>query len=106
MEDLIDLQSVRPPAKVSEIELSPEASSLDLLRAIYRCSSLPLTTRMRAAIAALPFELPKLAVTAVLSREEDYAALLDQRLNRARANGMLPSTKVIEHQPDGHRRRV
>ena len=75
------------------LEISPEANSLDLLRAVYRNPSLPLTTRMRAAIAALPFELPKLAVTAVLSREQDYAALLDQRLDRARQNGYFDASR-------------
>jgi len=39
---------------------------------------------MRAAIAALPFESPKLAVTAVVS-EQDFATLLDQRLKRMEA---------------------
>jgi hypothetical protein len=50
-----------------------------------------------------------LAVTAVLNREEDYAAIFDRRLERARAIGMLPSPKAIEHQPSSsgqHRRRV
>ena len=36
---------------------------------------------MRAAIAALPFEVPKLAVTALVS-EQDFATLLDRRLKR------------------------
>ena len=39
---------------------------------------------MRAAIAALPFESPKLAVTAMVS-EQDFATLLDQRLKRMEA---------------------
>jgi Integrase core domain len=49
------------------------------------------STRMRAAIAALPHEAPKLAVTAVLAKTEDCAAIFDRRLERARENGMLPS---------------
>jgi hypothetical protein len=58
------------------------------------------STRMRAAIAALPHEAPKLAVTAVLAKTEDYAAIFDRRLERARENGMLPSAGgLIEHQP-------
>jgi anti-sigma-K factor RskA len=37
--------------------------------------------RIRAMIAALPFETPKLAVTATVS-ENDFATLLDRRLKR------------------------
>jgi hypothetical protein len=66
------------------IELGPNGMSLDLLRAVYRNSAISLSTRMRAAIAALPFESPKLAVTAQVS-EQDFATLLDQRLARIEA---------------------
>jgi hypothetical protein len=64
-----------------EIEIPSEGISLDLLRAVYRNPSLALTTRMRAAIAALPHEVPKLAVTAVVA-DNDVATLLDRRLKR------------------------
>ena len=67
--------------KQQEIEIPADGISLDLLKAVYRNNQLPLTTRMRAAIAALPFEVPKLAVTAVVS-EQDFATLLDRRLKR------------------------
>jgi hypothetical protein len=36
---------------------------------------------MRAAIEALPFERPKLAVQAIIGGQ-DFAALLDERLRR------------------------
>src|SRR5262249_47211647 len=55
--------------------------NLSFLQGCYRNPSLNLTTRMRAAIAALPFESPKLAVTAVVS-EQDFATVLDRRLKR------------------------
>src|SRR5215471_16442715 len=64
-----------------EMETVVEDSALSFLQACYRNPSLNLTTRMRAAIAALPFEVPKLAVTAVVS-EQDFATLLDRRLKR------------------------
>jgi hypothetical protein len=67
--------------KEDQFKLSPDATSLDLLRAVYRNPAIQLTTRIRCAIAALPFEQPKLAVTAVVS-EQDFATLLDQRLKR------------------------
>ena len=38
--------------------------------------------RMRAAIEALPFEKPKLAVTATIRGQEGIAALLEARLKR------------------------
>ena len=80
--------------KPQEIEIPADGISLDLLRAVYRNSSLPLTTRMRAAIAALPFESPKLAVTAVVS-EQDFATVLDRRLKRIEEM----KGKVIEKTP-------
>ena len=67
--------------KLQEIEIPSDGISLDLLRAVYRNPSLALTTRMRAAIAALPHEVPKLAVTAVMT-DNDFATLLDRRLKR------------------------
>ena len=85
--------------KPQEIEIPADGISLDLLKAVYRNNQLPLTTRMRAAIAALPFEVPKLAVTAVVS-EQDFATLLDRRLARiaeAKANATKP--QMIDGEP-------
>jgi len=58
--------------------------ALEFLQEVYCNDQLPLITRMRAAIAVLPFESPKLAVTAMVS-EQDFATLLDQRLKRMEA---------------------
>jgi hypothetical protein len=52
------------PMESEEIDLPPDATSLDFLRGVYRDARLPLSVRMRAAIAALAFEHPKLTVNA------------------------------------------
>jgi hypothetical protein len=77
------------------LDLEPNATSLDLLRAVYRNPQIPLSVRMRAAMAAVPFESPKLAVTAVVS-EQSFAELLERRLRNMErlANGR--PTRVIE----------
>jgi hypothetical protein len=55
-----------------------------------------ISARMRAAIAALPHEVPKLAVTAVVS-EQDFATVLDRRLKRIEEKGnAIKATPVID----------
>jgi hypothetical protein len=76
-----------------EIETVVEDSALSFLQACYRNPSLNLTTRMRAAIAALPFESPKLAVTAVVS-EQDFATVLDRRLKRIEEMKLLDKKTI------------
>jgi hypothetical protein len=58
--------------QANAVQLRPEANSLDLLRAVYRNPSIPLPVRIRCAVAALFFEMPKLAVTAMVT-EQDFA---------------------------------
>jgi hypothetical protein len=76
-----------------------DGDSLELLQAIYRDSASPLARRMRAAIAALPFERPKLAVV-VNTSSEDLAARLEA-MRRRRAAGPLiearaePAAKAV-----------
>jgi hypothetical protein len=76
-----------PPLPLSLYE---GATALGLLQSVYRSTEVPLPTRMRAAMAALPFESPKLIETALLTNE-DFGTLLDKAIERS--NG----ARVINH---------
>ena len=73
---------------------SPKLDALRYLQMIYRDPQLSTAVRMRAAGLALPFEVPKLAVTAQIT-EQDFATLLDRRLKRLEEM----KAKVIEAKP-------
>jgi hypothetical protein len=66
-----------------ELTLPPDATSLDLLQAIYRDPHQPMQRRMRAAIEALPFERPKLAVVANLNSFGSYMEELSRRSGKS-----------------------
>jgi hypothetical protein len=68
--------------------LGDNISSLAFLQAVYRCPNQTLHVRMRAAALCLPYEHPKLAVTALLDGTEDLGARLHRAIER--------SAKVIE----------
>src|SRR5215470_13966404 len=74
-------------------EVGPNDISLDLLRTVYRANHLPLTTRMRAAISALPHEVPKLIATAVMN-ENSFSDLLDRRLKRIEQRKLLENKTI------------
>ncbi len=67
-----------------EVDIPGNASSLDFLQAVYRDSAQPMTRRIRCAVAALPFERPKLAVVATMSGGKDFAALLEAAISRGK----------------------
>jgi hypothetical protein len=60
-----------------------KGSALDYLQSIYRDPTEERFVRMRAAIAAIPFESPKLQATATLQLGLDFAAKLDRAFKRS-----------------------
>jgi hypothetical protein len=81
-----------------EMEVQIIDSALELLQAIYRSPAMKLSVRMRAAMAALPFESPKLAVIATNSMSGDrFAELLERGIARSRAP---MEVKQIELKPN------
>ena len=78
------------------LEEEGEGGALDLLQEVYRNPEVPLSVRMRAAMAALPFEVPKLAVTTNAPWTDSLADALDRALQRS---GKAHELKMIEHQP-------
>ena len=54
--------------------------------------------RVRAARECLPFERPKLAVTAIINEPEDFAARLERAIERSRQSRAIP--EVIEPEPE------
>jgi polysaccharide pyruvyl transferase WcaK-like protein len=79
-------------------ELEPNATSLTLLQKVYRSSAIALSTRMRAAIAAIQFEHPKLAVTAMVEAG-DFADQLERAIERSR-RVMIEAKPIINVSSD------
>jgi hypothetical protein len=71
-------------------------TSLKFLQTIYRNPEVPLPVRMRAAMAALQFEHPKLAVTANVE-SGDFADQLEQAVKRSRMIDAKPITDISSH---------
>jgi hypothetical protein len=96
MDGLVDLSVV---TKTEEAELPEGIGALALLQLVYRGEVELSAQQMRAAIEALPFEVPKL--TAVATAElngNSFAELLDRAIARSEGS-KLPPPKLIEAKP-------
>jgi hypothetical protein len=72
-----------------DLMVGPSSGSLDFLRAIYRSPDQPLQRRMRAAIAALPLEHPKLSVSANIGPNVNFAKGLERALKTIRSEPLV-----------------
>ena len=98
LDSLLDQLEERQKVE-GQIQLSTNATSLDLLQAIYRDPTQPIQRRMKAAAEALPFEHPKLSVV-VTNREGDLAVRLERAWRATQqVNEDRKVMKVIEHEP-------
>jgi hypothetical protein len=79
--------------QANAVQLRPEANSLDFLRAVYRNPSIPLPVRIRCAVACLPHEVPRLAVTALVN-EQSFAEVLERRMRRMAEMERKPQTQT------------
>jgi len=88
--DAANLERDEPP------EIATPEDALALLRAIYKCPDVPLSVRMRAAEAALPYERPKLAVQVQATIGGDFAEMLNAARLRMKSERATP---IIEGSP-------
>jgi hypothetical protein len=75
-----------------EIDLPHNAKALDVLQAVYLSPRFPLHTRMRAAALAIPYESPKLAVTALVTHQ-DFSARLARAIQRSDSVRLIPAAE-------------
>jgi hypothetical protein len=87
----------KPPI-VDEVEVDANATSLDLLQAVYRNPDVPLSVRMRAAGMAIPYEMPRLSVVASINDPAGFAERLERAIERSGVRPLMIEHRAIEHQ--------
>jgi hypothetical protein len=84
-----------------EAEADEPPSALEYVRDVYKGRRVADPWRMRAAMAALPFESPKLSAMAIVERS-DFASMLDKAIERS---AKARDIREIEAEPEGPVRR-
>jgi hypothetical protein len=89
-----------PPIEYKDEEevISFNGSALDYLQSVYRDPTREPYVRMRAAIAAIPFESPKLHATATVQLGLDFASKLERAIQRS-ANVRLVASAPVRSDP-------
>jgi len=99
MNEVLGLEpGLEPEGPVDEIGVAPDTTSLEVLQAIYRSPLHPTSRRMRAAQVALPFEHPKLAVTANFSAA-GFALRMEEMMQRRGPNPNVQQSHPYEFSP-------
>jgi hypothetical protein len=96
IDEALDRDEREREHRLSELEQEHDINSLELLQRVYRSPAVPLSTRIRCATAALPFENPKLAVVATVDGNKEFAFQLDQAIERSRRVLMIEAKPIIE----------
>jgi hypothetical protein len=92
MDGFIDLSPVRVIEESDPLGLPDNHNAHQLLQALYRCKALPVRERARYAIASLPYETPKLAVTASVQEYQGWVERMDQAIEQS--NKVLQARKI------------
>jgi hypothetical protein len=70
---------------------------VEFLEAVYMNPDLPLTVRIKAAVEALPYVHPKLAMVATANANGDFGAMLERAIA---ASNAVRKPKLIEAKPE------
>ena len=82
-----------------EVSLTDNSPSYALLKAVVLATDQPLSRRIRCAIAALPYEVPKVAVSAG-GLNKDFAAHLERARLRSAGGSAAPALIASPAPPD------
>jgi hypothetical protein len=95
--DAVDEVLNRIEQQKVEPDLPEGIMALPLLQMAYRGQAKLTPQQMRAAIEALPFEVPKLSATAITSMDErSFAAALDRAIERSKGPPPMLNAPTIE----------